>query len=137
MKPGRDLDRLLAEKVFGWVLDETYRRNPHIRIPDGPEFDLDRKMVLKHHMLAQLEGIPHYSTSIEAAWKVVEKAKPIGFKLERGLTGWFCQIEIPSMLNGKFVAVLSEAYFGVTAAHAICLAALKLVGVEYDSLLSL
>lgn len=47
MKPGRELDLLVAEKIFGWSPSQVYD---------------------KHSYLS-------YSTDISAAWEVVEKVK--------------------------------------------------------------
>ena len=59
MNPGRELDALVAEKVMGW----TYSQSAMVWYPSGL------------HPMANVFGhtIPNYSTSIEAAWQVVEK----------------------------------------------------------------
>lgn len=93
MKPGRELDALVAEKVLGSE-----------RIGWAP------------------------STDIAAAWELVEKLKDI-------LKGEFCL----SFVNSEWTVYRdwhtdSEPLgWAQTAPHAICLAALNVVGVELNS----
>jgi len=53
LKPGRDMDALIAEYVFKWGKDKIYHELKMVR-PD-------------------LSYLPHYSTSISSAWTVIEK----------------------------------------------------------------
>lgn len=107
MKPGRDLDALVAEKVMElktWIGD-------------------DENLYLVN-MLAQVR---RYSTDIAAAWEVVEKMQEKDFaiildNMKNFLGGWQCQFE-----RGKECVYLCE---GESAAHAICLCALEAMGVE-------
>lgn len=99
MKPGKELDALIAEKVTGWK-------------PSG--------LLGKDHKYAVKEFYepPHYSTDIAAAWEVVDKIAPLDdFRLAFRNGEWFA--EFSSMIN-------QFAQAG-TAPHAICLAALKAV----------
>lgn len=111
MKAGRELDALIAEKVFGKTVD----RSSHFDIyyDNGP-------------------SIPFYSTRIAGAWLVVEKLvadgmQPIVNYLNGQILaydGWHCCI-----------AKGYEVYHShgcETAPLAICLAALKACGVEVD-----
>jgi hypothetical protein len=112
--PGRDLDVLVATKVMGWVrLDDGV--DPHTSEPferwrrsDGSKYS----------------GIPSYSTSIEAAWEVVEK---LHLSLVWNDEGWEVytedQVVDHELEHGGFAARERSA------PHAICLAALKAVGV--------
>lgn len=107
MKPGRELDALVARDVMGWEV-----RGPH----SGP--------------WVILRGYPEYphltdktwrpSTDIADAWEVVEKladgTRTVHVWKPRNY-GWGCSI---GHSHG-------EAY---TAPHAICLAALRAVGHE-------
>lgn len=148
MIAGRELDAAIAEKVMGWarvgadwhikpqhrpsldrpgeVFDEWDAKGPHdFLIPPGAGI---------HHRQGvsfcgcEYDGeIPPYSTSIEAAWQVVEQLAtdeywPIYVKsIYRDHAPWFI---VTAMLpNG--MEVLDEAD---TAPLAICLAALKAVG---------
>lgn len=115
--PGRELDQLIAEKVFGakvtWapfggMADEQYR---------SATGGLSVRSLLR------------YSTSIEAAWLVVEKLKNEDMFVEifapRGELHWVCRFYHFSK------AELGDSIVGGgadTAPHAICLAALKAVG---------
>lgn len=98
LRPGRDMDALVAEKVMG------YSKEFSLRLTDP-----DKHFPTK------------YSTSIEAAWEVVEK------------------LDLPFELNSDDEHTLWNARFNLdrgnwsqasTAPHAICLAALKSLGVE-------
>lgn len=61
MKPGREVDALVAEKVMGWTISEGFYYGPGERVP---------------------ANIPRYSTDIAAAWEVVEKMRgAAGFML--------------------------------------------------------
>lgn len=109
MDPGSELDALIAEKVMGFKVGRFGHGDPLEIITPRSEFF----------------PIPNYSTSIEAAWEVVEK---LGI-----LHGAFTLIQHPdsqpfSALTGKwhsgFGKFVGEAD---TAPHAICLAALKAV----------
>ena len=120
MKPGRELDALVAEKVMGydhgiagcrWCQKDITGSDPYPR--RNPHFD-------------------HYSTDIKAAWEVVDKGHLYGDCIRQwprdGEMVW--QIGSPwwdlGRRDGGFL-VIAEAD---TAAHAICLAALKAIGVE-------
>ena len=112
MSPGRDLDRLIAEKVMGRKVygDRISRESPELDIPEC--------------------WLPRYSTDISAAWEVLEKVC-------EG-TDWSPQVGLKScMMFGGFVndwglkptknVMITEAE---SAPHAICLAALKAMGVD-------
>lgn len=116
MKPGRELDALVAEKVMGWVrpaMDSPY-------IVDDPI----------HGKLAYLSGeIPHYSADIAAAWEIIEKLRG-GYHvtLESFGSHWRCDISVitASVASGTKGNGQGRAD---TAPMAICLAALKAKGV--------
>lgn len=103
MEAGRELDRLVAEEVMGYAMTAVASSDGESL---GLDFDTEDWQVL-----------PCYSTSIEAAWLVVER-NPECFSLEKGLYGWEAYF-----LGG------STAY-AYTAPLAICMAALAAVGVE-------
>lgn len=115
LKPGRELDAVIAEKVMGWKrIDSISWSQP---IPSGLA-------------IQRLEfELPNFSTDTEAAWQVVETidmpfhlvkstdkmpnlVRPRGEK-------YLCTFTID---YGNHVAAGSD-----TAPHAICLAALKAV----------
>lgn len=102
LKPGRELDALIAEKVMGWKPPEFI---------DG--VSLERRW---KNDRGEFDSLPRYSTDIAAAWEVVEK---IGLIIGKNGPVWDAQDlwDLP-------------VYFASadTAPHAICLAALKAVG---------
>ena len=112
MLPGRELDAVIAEKIMelevvrnkkgGWSIGEAN----YWYTNDEPGGVLSNPL-------------PEYSTDIAAAWEVVEKLQKLNpLHIRSDITGrWFVSC-------GPFNASAS------TAAHAICLAALKAVGVE-------
>lgn len=110
MKPGRELDALIAEKVMGLkpIIIPAMRSFP-TTIEPGDIF------VMEDH---ELES-DHYSTDIAAAWDVVDRLSSMGIYLRlsnvSGVGRWRCSTE--NRIT-EFVA---------TPAHAICLAALKAV----------
>lgn len=112
MKPGRELDALVAEKVMGLTSSEV---------------EIHRQFWLD----GCFSNLPHYSTDIAAAWEVVEKLtskKQPHFQLSlcdsyTENPKWCAEFD----LDRPFKRVIAKAE---TAPHAICLAALKAVGVE-------
>jgi hypothetical protein len=124
MKPGRELDALIAEKVMGWGPIEIDRNGNPVGInPDYPS-------KFKCHI------VPNYSTDIAAAWTVVEKLKLCvwpttdgrylclldQFSLEYGDEYWFGGSNVLENIERDWIAAVAQ-----TAPHAICLAALKTV----------
>ena len=96
MKPGRELDALVAEKIFGFEIPN----------PGG---------------MWETAPLP-YSTSISAAWEVVEKMNLLDpermlFRKENGY--WV----IGSLMDQP--AEIWEKFACESAPHVICLAALK------------
>jgi hypothetical protein len=114
MEAGRELDALVAEKVMGWVWQPD-EKGGHYRDGNGETFATGRT-------LGQPE-CPKYSTSIAAAWDVVELLASKGLDVTvfvhpdgRAAT---CEIGFKGDLGIEPTAD--------TAPHAICLAALKAV----------
>lgn len=129
MKPGRELDALVAEKVFGWKFVGKFTLDPDLQC--------DRWAVDSNGLERFYYEVPDYSTNIANAWKVVEKIKDfrpcadaygpgsgsnqqfmLGFIAKQWTCGWQ-----PVNLDGAF----TEFAEAETAPHAICLAALKAV----------
>lgn len=100
MNPGRELDALVAEKIFGFVIN-----------PENISF-VSYNSEYRSNFLNK-----DYSTSIEAAWEVVEKLLPRIISL-RWCDGWEVNEYLP---DAKETVLLAEAK---TAPHAICLAGL-------------
>lgn len=122
LKPSRELDALVAEKVMGLARIETLNSDgtwnaPLWALPTG----------------GVMRELPRYSTDIAAAWEVVNRV--------RNTVGWnFAVIEDSAYEIGWWVAGWfdfregpyehEKSARGESAPHAICLAALKAVGVE-------
>lgn len=126
MKPGRELDALVAAKVMGlkikWIGGDTGHPRD-IRDPWTSAGDGSPGSGVKH-------PVDNYSTDIAAAWGVFEFMKTRGFDCvvsfrtrEQKHQAWF----VP---NGDYYAGGDTDAYSDSAPHAICLAALKAVGIE-------
>lgn len=109
MKPGRDLDVEIEEKVFG----------------NKPIYD---KVILEHVRPKYANTpVPNYSQDIASAWLVIDKLKGhfknIGFSYIGEEVTVYTSTE--SVLN--FERILAT---GENVAHAICLSALKILNEE-------
>lgn len=121
MKPGRELDALIAEKVMGW-----------------PTFAPQALGLLNNHLLfGQTKGeqclicarnddtkecLPHFSTNIAAAWTVVEKLYMLVWRED--LDGTWGARSLKYMIEKTGISRSDSA------PHAICLAALKVFDVN-------
>jgi len=107
IKAGRELNIIIAERVFNW------QKQPEGHWLDG---GMNRMSGWK---------IPSYSTDLNDAWMVVEKMNKDNVYLYVG----------PAIKPGDYVVhwnrdeTLAQEVTGRSAPHAICLAALKAVGV--------
>lgn len=120
LKPGRELDALVAEHVMGWEPQTDISALTDAGYPPNGEdwhaitgFSKDEVNICWY---------PRYSTDIAAAWEIV--ASLTGFNT---LGGKIFKLTF----DGHFCCTLGDSYaHGETAPHAICLAALKGVGYE-------
>jgi len=115
MKPGRELDALIAERVMGWKICRN--KNGGYSIFVGDEDNYTAWSSTKDIELPDV--FPKYSTDISAAWEVVEKIKykwDNNFSIHWNGEEWV----IP---QPKFPDLAISV--GDTAPHAICLAALE------------
>lgn len=110
MKPGRELDALIAEKVMGFKGLRFQTINPSFP-PDLLGSKLDYFGGAEVHIM-------NYSTDIAAAFEVIGALQLRQFDLRMGFT--FTSIVWMDFQNGKEVRAEGE-----TPMHAICLAALK------------
>lgn len=112
----RELDRDVAEKVVGW----RYREDDGGFFAPGDEWFVDQD-----GLRVECVDLPTYSTSISAAWEVVEKMREIGFtyvQIEACFDGgWRVAFGLDPM------AIVKSAN---TAPLAICKAALAAVEAE-------
>ncbi len=111
MKPGRELDALVATVIMGW-------RKDHATVSVMESWN---KVTGEH--LIDIPELPRYSTEISAAWEVVHKLKTLkGIKSEifsNHGSGWYVQV----FRNFQDRVTASSDTFP----HAVCLAALKVV----------
>lgn len=119
MRPSKELDSLIAEKVMGGVRKKEILSVTNIDVSAG---SITTGTELEY---------PRYSTDIAAAWEVVEKLKMSvyapGAPLANGEYGNSSQKwEAETRSVGKFDYACWE--YGETAPLAICLTALTAVG---------
>ena len=110
LKPGRELDGLVAEKVMGW-------RRPDADRTFQPWHTGEH--VGEHSPYGLPVSLPHFSLDIGAAFKVIEHL--VSSRLNVGFT--------LGSRNGTWAIGIGHRCSAVaeTAPHAICLAALKMV----------
>lgn len=119
MKPGRDMDALVAEKVMWWK---------DCLFPDGAAVDGWGMPPSK----TQAAKIPSYSEDIAAAWEVVHRLTNEGWivtLIASEFGGTDCILECAAGARGRHSSDNLEGLMITTAPHAICLAALRAVGV--------
>ena len=126
MKAGPDLDMLVVVKVMGWI--KAFYGGPGGTVVwVDPELIIEKKDEGEVEVqVDQIKAIPSYSTSIEAAWEVVEKMRSAGYGFE------ICH------RPGLNLVVGFEADHHMVSGHwatdeiplAICRAALNAKGVE-------
>ena len=115
---GRELDALVAEKVMGWL-----------EVTKKPIANAFGQTVMEDYVGKPAPGapqpvlVPRFSTMIQEAWKVADKLRAdaqfvavLSGKGPQGVQPWICKVN----REGSFLEERAE-----TAAHAICLAALK------------
>lgn len=131
MRPSRELDALVAEKIMGWTSCEITSRTETRLMwpPDSPknvfEYKTDGLMGPNKEL-----RVPSYSTDIAAAWEVVEKI--------RSRQDYVC-FEISSEWKGENCPADKNFYarfcigrgtlvgYSDSAPTAICLAALEAI----------
>ena|SRR3990167_5839708 len=150
--PDRELDALVSEKVMGLhIYSHTWPcgYEPECGCYEAASIGASREYAWHNENgpvfidqdcdgdIPWLEPVPFYSTDIAAAWRVVEKLQESGltlhlFREPTGVwkhTNWqaeFYHLDIP-VTEREIVEAISP-----TVARAICLAALKALGVEVD-----
>ncbi len=153
MKPGRELDALIAEKVMRHRVirkGEEFTGFPLLLHSSGDcETGVAKEDIwqIGERSYYSPFSLPHYSTQIAAAWLVVEKFRarqtPVELYGEEWHDGgdWTCKIIHPTQnknYGSGTVTILGEATVTVKGAErgspsaplAICLAALEAVGVD-------
>lgn len=120
MKPGPELDALIAEKVMGLKLHihRYYGLSGKLE-PSGPYLE-------PQDWGGSVPTRPKpYSTDIAAAWRVVERLRELGWIVDlfdEG-RGWSVSFE-----RDRTISSANNQADALTAPHAICLAAMKAFG---------
>lgn len=123
MKPGRELDTEVALKVMGLqFVIKVYEPGSLDMRPGSVNYKFRHESQGWRTPDGELlDELPYYSTDIAAAWEVVEKLDLLStLLLQKNSSGVW----------GVWNEDTGQVHFGDTAPHAICLAALKAVGVE-------
>ncbi len=118
LKPGRELDALIAEKVMGCQVAQDSETG------DFVQWEPAYTEALGHGFYERHGRVPNYSTDISAAWAVITHLyEQLG--CEHAVTSWDeggAQVHFHTPNHSVDVMSRSD-----TVAHAICLAALKAV----------
>lgn len=133
IKAGRELDALIAEKVFGWTAErrsDASMREVSLLAPGIAGKPWRFTQYLNESGTSRELGDfgpPHYSTDIAAAWEVVARMK--GYLVLKQ-TGY----RVPDFWSAEFVGYRDSLVIGEASAPlAICKAALKAVAALKDS----
>ena len=136
----RELDALVSEKVLGWEIEQRWcnwcpdggglMENP---FQDDKDFEPNLTGTFRDEMhpcevrrrgeYPWLNPVPFFSTSIDAAWKLLEKFKDREFSLN---------YLPPDGESHSWMVGFDRPVCAKTAARAICFAALQVVGAEAD-----
>jgi len=143
MKPGRELDALVAEKVMGWKHDTD--KNKNAWLVDGVYFcetepwssrrcensDLFDECRAHNESLPWEHGwpctLPNFSTDIKAAWEVAENFRQTGIELSLNNSGSKEEVWCVQVFH-RDTQMWKPGVWAKSAPHAICLAALTAVG---------
>ena len=129
MDRNREIDRLVADKVMGSkYADHEYTHNGKREDREG----ISSYFCITCGNPAGYHSWPSYSTDIAAAWLVVEKMRRDGWRVTiRSLKFPARETELWEVwLHEDLKFAARGAARGQSVAEAICLAALKAVGVD-------
>jgi hypothetical protein len=135
MKPGRELDALIAERVMGWTIISLDILSPEFEKRFGVYRFRDSSLIgtRASHNFPRPVPIPYYSTEITSAWEIWSKIREMGYWVElkqvrpRNIPSrQEYQCEIFSNDFNKSIALTIRS----TEPLAICIAALQALGVE-------
>lgn len=127
----RDVDKLIAEKVMGWVLIPKVKVNGewfyNVWCPDPPSH-------IEHPPVGfnAQSYVPFYSTAMIDTWRVVKKLQESGWHIELRLppVGYPTYIVDLWRMGGHMEANTKITQGAESLEEAICLAALRTVGVH-------
>lgn len=114
----RELDKLIAEKIFGWT-DFLDNQTGYLPLTGCPPAGLNKRT---------RSTVFHYSTQIQYAWMIVEKFSSAVIE-KSFLQGEHFSAYIMTAPDGYPLDAFSRAK---TAEAAICICALKIKGVEVE-----
>ncbi len=122
MKPGRELDALVAEKIFDAAVSwDTYAGGNH---PKSPRLSGSECPSCGYDGHWDPDAVPDYSTDIRAAFEVVEKLRSMGHSVNIESDDGY-EVSFAGCDEAGFDTI--DYGFADTAPHAICLAALKAI----------
>jgi hypothetical protein len=118
------LDALIAEKIFNKTVE--YVGTGKMITTTHP---VGSPWILGENKYGYM--IPYYSTDVKAAWEILEHLRPdFHFSIDTVPEGY----QVQFVVKGNKISIGSYHYCTVraeTAPLAICLAALKALGIEY------
>lgn len=110
------IDELVAKKVMGWI--------------KPPETSILKSMWVETPIGAVHPQLPKFSTNIQDAWLVVEKFDFYTIERVTGYGDGFYKVNVSvAQIDGTYSDIEVQA---PTAPMAICIAALKAVGEEWQ-----
>lgn len=115
----REIDALVAEKVMRWHLEKGDALFRPVYEGDAPAVRKVDKWYPPGHESSYMAAPPPYSTDIAAAWEVVGKLGDVIIERDETTSGVRWRVVVDGIET-----------FAATAPMAICLAALKAVGVS-------
>lgn len=131
MKPGRELDARIAEKLMGWT---EIKKSP-LGYAMGDEYSgiSPNEQASPYTGFKPRMNIPRYSTEIAAAWLVIEMLTSRGWDVIVGFNEcrkWSCVLRLKLTGANEGHATQLDVCDQETAPHSISLAALKTIEQE-------
>ena len=123
MKPGGELDAIVADKIFGLTMRDRHT---------GKEVPITLDQLLMSGSALRIMTLPRYSTDIAAAWTIISKLDGQWTLDGQDGIGWDVSYVEASMREDRYEKPFRSN--AGTAPNAVCLAALKAVGVDLTSL---
>lgn len=124
MDAGRELDRLVAERVFGYVVTDGYGDDADPWKPAAATIGAGTWYEHRPDSGGWRVALPRYSTDLAAAWQVIDHLIARDYAVTLSGTGGGWAVTMVAGADGIRVGGAA----GPHAAHGICLAALRAVG---------
>jgi hypothetical protein len=127
MKIGRELDALVAEKILGCKVG----RHARLRTDAGePDYICECDgYPHQHPWIDDTRYLPDYSSDMSAAWEIIEKLKE-RFDGQFSFSGGEWTFLLGTLDAGGDLQNGAVYASSASAPHAICLAALKALGID-------